>query len=141
MDRDRGHSGGNVDFNYLFAFYHSSASTFVAFVLDDAALTFACGAGFLATAVFRTCSVAMLALHILLHLECLGDTGGHILQRESHFQAQVRATMLCRASLSTAAKTAEAAKTAMTSKHIAKHREDIVHAESAAAESAVFLRP
>ena len=153
------HTGWNLDLDNFLAFHNTLAMAMMTFVFDDFAFALACrtyalrlhhaekalsgardnttsvaGGTSLTTAVpLSSRTVAMLADHILAHFEFLGDTGGNLLQREAYLQPKVAATILLVLAASKAA--AETSESTTSAKHVAEHREDIVHRESATAES------
>ena len=156
-----GHTGGYLDLYHFLAFHNALALALLALVLDDGALTLAGGTDSLrlhhaehgalgayrvaaavaggallaAAAGLGTRAGAVGAAHVLAYLELLGDTGRNLLKRKAYLQAKVAAAVL-RTALLTAAETAETAKAAMTAEYVAEHGENVVHAETAAAETA-----
>ena len=82
-----------------------------------------------------TRAFAMCACDIFLDFEFLGCTCGDFFQCERHFDTKVCSAILRFLTLTATEAATKSSKSAVSSEYVAEHREDVVHGESASAES------
>ncbi len=111
---------------------HHAEDTLLGANLHTAAMTIR--TGLCTTATLGTRSVAVGAGNVLADLELLGNSCSYFLKRQTHFQAQIRATVFW--GLAMSACSAKATKASTSAEDIAEHGEYVVHREASASERA-----